>query len=273
MRSRAASRAGKTGRLFPMTEAPKYAQDAIPAVPELLMLTYSNKHKRDADGLKKFVGKARKNPMPVYEGAVKASMEDWLSDLPKPVIRELKAKHGKILARTGGHTKGIGGIGAKNSAKLHQSIQGILQKHNVPKLMGSHAEGSNAIQMSFHTFHGDLHEQKEVDDEGGMAMGELKSIIANANDIMSMLKSDSQLEGWVQSKITKSADYISSVKDYLSNTPNSISEEEEKRESTKSMIARLVARGHKKIGKAVPKDVLRDIEKKHKTKDDDYEDD
>jgi hypothetical protein len=352
-----------------MDEAPKYAQDAIPAVPELLMLTYSNKHKRDADGLKKFVGKGRKNPMPVYEGAVKASMEDWLYDLPKPVIRELKAKHGKILARTGGHTKGIGGIGAKTSAKLHQSIQGILQKHNVPKLMGSHAEGSNAIQMSFHTFHGDLHEQKEVvyegavkasmedwlydlpkgavrelkakhgkhlaqtgmggkdpkgldssvhgilqkhnvpplmgshrnsvdavkmsfhtfhgdlheqkevDDEGGMAMGELKSIIANANDIMSMLKSDSQLEGWVQSKITKSADYISSVKDYLSNTPNSISEEEEKeeeeekRESTKSMIARLVARGHKKIGKRIPKNVLRDIEKEHKNEDDDYEDD
>lgn len=273
MRSRAASRGGKTQRLFPMTEAPKYAQDAIPAVPELLMLTYSNKHKRDADGLKKFVGKSKKNPMPVYEGAVKASMEDWLYDLPKPVIRELKAKHGKILARTGGHTKGIGGIGAKNSAKLHQSIQGILQKHNVPKLMGSHAEGSNAIQMSFHTFHGDLHEQKEVDDEGGMAMGELKSIIANANDIMSMLKSDSQLEGWVQSKITKSADYISSVKDYLSNTPNSISEEEEKRESTKSMIARLVARGHKKIGKPIPKNVLRDIEKEHKNEDDDYEDD
>jgi 3-methyladenine DNA glycosylase Tag len=273
MRSRAASRGGKTQRLFPMTEAPKYAQDAIPAVPELLMLTYSNKHKRDADGLKKFVGKGKKNPMPVYEGAVKASMEDWLYDLPKPVIRELKAKHGKILASTGGHTKGIGGIGAKNSAKLHQSIQGILQKHNVPKLMGSHAEGSNAIQMSFHTFHGDLHEQKEVDDEGGMAMGELKSIIANANDIMSMLKSDSQLEGWVQSKITKSADYISSVKDYLSNTPNSISEEEEKRESTKSMIARLVARGHKKIGKPIPKNVLRDIEKEHKNEDDDYEDD
>ena len=73
---------------------------------------------------------------------------------------------------------------------------------------------------------------EEVDDEGGMAMGELKSIIANANDIVSMLKPDSQLEGWVQSKITKSADYISSVKDYLSNTPNSISEEGGRREST-----------------------------------------
>jgi len=265
MRSRAASRGGKTQRLFPMTEAPKYAQDAIPAVPELLMLTYSNKHKRDADGLKKFVGKSKKNPMPVYEGAVKASMEDWLYDLPKGAVRELKAKHGKHLAQTG--------MGGKDPKGLDSSVHGILQKHNVPPLMGSHRNSVDAVKMSFHTFHGDLHEQKEVDDEGGMAMGELKSIIANANDIMSMLKSDSQLEGWVQSKITKSADYISSVKDYLSNTPNSISEEEEKRESTKSMIARLVARGHKKIGKPIPKNVLRDIEKEHKNEDDDYEDD
>lgn len=117
-----------------------------------------------------------------------------------------------------------------------------------------------------------LYEEREVDDEGGMAMGELKSIIANANDIVSMLKPDSQLEGWVQSKITKSADYISSVKDYLSNTPNSISEEEEKKkdryegeESTKSMIARIVARRHRRLGMEVPADVLRDIDPKYKT--------
>jgi hypothetical protein len=159
-----------------MDEAPKYAQNAIPAVPELLMLTYSNKHKRDADGLKKFVGKSRKNPMPVYEGAVKASMEDWLYDLPKGAIRELKAKHGKHLAQTG--------MGGKDPKGLDSSVHGILQKHNVPPLMGSHRNSVDAVKMSFHTFHGDLHEQKEVDDEGGMAMGELKSIIANANDII-----------------------------------------------------------------------------------------
>jgi len=200
MRSRAASRGGKTQRLFPMTEAPKYAQDAIPAVPELLMLTYSNKHKRDADGLKKFVGKSKKNPMPVYEGAVKASMEDWLYDLPKGAVRELKAKHGKHLAQTG--------MGGKDPKGLDSSVHGILQKHNVPPLMGSHRNSVDAVKMSFHTFHGDLHES-----------------------------------------------------------------EDEKRESTKSMIARLVARGHKKIGKPIPKNVLRDIEKEHKNEDDDYEDD
>lgn len=86
------------------------------------------------------------------EGAVKASMEDWLTDLPKAAIAELKAKHGKQLAHTGGD--GYRDIGTKKTAGLHKGIKEILKKHNVPKLLGSHDQGSSAIQMSFHTFHG-----------------------------------------------------------------------------------------------------------------------
>lgn len=80
-----------------------------------------------------------------------------------------------------------------------------------------------------------MNEEKEVDDEGGMAMGELSSIAANAKQIMSMLKPESQLEGWVQSKITKAADYISSVRDYLSNTPDAVSGGEEEGEEKEEM--------------------------------------
>lgn len=86
------------------------------------------------------------------EGAVKASMEDWLTDLPKPAIAELKAKHGKQLAHTGG--MGYRDIGTKKTAGLHKGIKEILKKYKVPKLLGSHDQGSSAIQMSFHTFHG-----------------------------------------------------------------------------------------------------------------------
>ena len=92
----------------------------------------------------------------LHEGGVKASLEDWLTDLPKPAISELKAKHGKELAHTGG--SGYRDIGTKKTAELHRSIVGILKKHNVPKLLGSHHQGSSAIQMSFHTFHGDMNE-------------------------------------------------------------------------------------------------------------------
>ena len=56
---------------------------------------------------------------------------------------------------------------------------------------------------------------EEVDYEGEMAKSELYRLIKNAKLIMSMLDDDTQLEGWVQSKITKAADYLNSVSQYL----------------------------------------------------------
>ena len=55
----------------------------------------------------------------------------------------------------------------------------------------------------------------EGDYEGEMARGELKSLIANAQELLKMLGEDTEIEAWVQSKITKAADYISSVRNYM----------------------------------------------------------
>lgn len=188
----------------------KYAQDAIPLRPELYMLTYSTKDP-SGDGPRKFIGRMRKNPKQlerISEGAYKGAMEDWLTDLPKPAIAELKAKHGKELAHTGG--EGYRDIATKKTLPLHKSIVGILKKHKVKPFAHNINDSSHVIQMSFHTYHGDMNEEKQ---EGG----------------------------------------------------------DESKESTKSMIARLVARGHKKLGKKIPDDVIRDVDPKYKTKDDMYE--
>lgn len=58
------------------------------------------------------------------------------------------------------------------------------------------------------------------DEEGGMAMGELKISAEAANEIAGMLQKDTQLEAWVQSKITKAKDYLVSVRDYLKSNPD-----------------------------------------------------
>ncbi len=58
-------------------------------------------------------------------------------------------------------------------------------------------------------------EDNEVDDEGNMAKGELRMIASRAQELISMLDDNTQLEGWVQSKITKAEDYINSVYDYM----------------------------------------------------------
>jgi hypothetical protein len=55
----------------------------------------------------------------------------------------------------------------------------------------------------------------EGDYEGDMARGELQAIIANAQDLLNQIEEKTELEAWVQSKITKAADYISSVRNYM----------------------------------------------------------
>lgn len=57
--------------------------------------------------------------------------------------------------------------------------------------------------------------KEEVDYEGEMAKSELYRIIENAEELFQMLDDDTQLEGWIQSKITKAADYLNSVTQYL----------------------------------------------------------
>lgn len=81
-----------------------------------------------------------------------------------------------------------------------------------------------------HRFQKFLNEKKETkagetpenDYEGEMATGELRNIISNAQEILKMLESESKLEAWVQSKITRANDYINSVHDYMKHTPGSV---------------------------------------------------
>jgi hypothetical protein len=56
---------------------------------------------------------------------------------------------------------------------------------------------------------------KEYGYEGDMAISQLKSIIMNAQGLMDMLKPESDLPEWVQSKITLAEDYISTAHNYM----------------------------------------------------------
>ena len=57
--------------------------------------------------------------------------------------------------------------------------------------------------------------EEELDYEGEMAKSELRNIIQNAQELMASLDDDTQLEAWVQSKLTKANDYLNSVTQYL----------------------------------------------------------
>jgi hypothetical protein len=63
-------------------------------------------------------------------------------------------------------------------------------------------------------------EKAEYDYEGDMAMGQLKSIIANSQRMHDMLSDDTNLPEWVQSKITLAEDYISTASNYMQGEMN-----------------------------------------------------
>ena len=55
----------------------------------------------------------------------------------------------------------------------------------------------------------------EYDYEGSMAKGQLKTMIDAAQQLHDMLRDDENMPEWVQSKITKAADYLDTSRDYL----------------------------------------------------------
>ena len=55
----------------------------------------------------------------------------------------------------------------------------------------------------------------KIDREGRMAKRQLSHIAEYAHDLSQMLEDETQLEAWVQSKLTKAADYIKTVKHYV----------------------------------------------------------
>ena len=61
----------------------------------------------------------------------------------------------------------------------------------------------------------EVNEPQPPDNEGRMAKSELYKLKNYAEKIGDMISDTEQLEGWVQSKITKAADYLSSVAHYL----------------------------------------------------------
>ena len=58
-------------------------------------------------------------------------------------------------------------------------------------------------------------DEREYGYEGDMAITQLKTICRNAEHLMKIMKPDTDLPEWVQSKITKAEDYISTAHDYL----------------------------------------------------------
>ena len=72
----------------------------------------------------------------------------------------------------------------------------------------------NQMKFSIAQVH-PANESKEPDHEHSMARSELSTIISAAKRLRGKLNGEGNIEAWVQSKITKAADYIDAAADYL----------------------------------------------------------
>jgi hypothetical protein len=99
----------------------------------------------------------------------------------------------------------------KTDIELHNMVERLIDMRNeVPLTMDNYDAFSGKLKESI--------DAGEYDYEGAMAKTQLQTICRNADDLKNMLKDDENLPEWVQAKITKAEDYITTSLDYLKST-------------------------------------------------------
>jgi hypothetical protein len=80
---------------------------------------------------------------------------------------------------------------------------------------------SNQLKYDIAQVH-PANEEKQPDHEHSMARSELSTIVSAAKRLRKKLKGEGNIEAWVQSKITKAADYIDAAADYLNSGEHNV---------------------------------------------------
>lgn len=123
---------------------------------------------------------------------------------------------------------GLVNIPALSEEKGEKWIQQAIKKPGALRNALKVKAGKNIPAMAMHedvnTPDG-MQDEKIDDHEGSMAKADLLSIHKKAGELYNMISEDEELEGWVQAKITKAAEYINAVHNnmqYEKTKPNSI---------------------------------------------------
>jgi len=162
------------------------------------------------------VGVAKVVTKEEIEDVTEAKDADQYSYIDQSGGHQIKGKSGTYVGYTHSATKGKGAnILKHNTTKKYYAAGGsstaFTQKttlHDTPQAAAkAYHKGKLAEQ--------DEKEAQEYDYEGDMARSDLRSIIFNAQEVHDMLESNTNLPEWVQAKITKAEDYMSSVRDYM----------------------------------------------------------
>jgi exonuclease VII small subunit len=109
----------------------------------------------------------------------------------------IHAKRKRIASGSGERMRKPGSKGAPTAANLKAAAESFEQNFS---------ELEEAVKSI---------DKGEYDYEGLMARTQLQTILRNSTDLIDMLRDEENMPEWIQSKITLSQDYISTVRDYL----------------------------------------------------------
>ena len=195
-----------------------------------------NKETGERKGCTTSVGKAKNYMRALYaaeKGTIKeesSKLSQAIQDRAEDIYQAMKATASeKAIDRYGADAEDVLRGRAMNVAKkqvkmkTNERLKEIIRKQltvdekfskeydNDPALKGKQKKLPDELQSAIIK----KSVKEELDYEGEMAKSELRSLIQNAQELMNSLDDDTQLEAWVQSKITKANDYLNSVTQYL----------------------------------------------------------
>ena len=153
---------------------------------------------------------------------------EQIDEISAQAHKEYQAKARSDVKSLAKHTGGEYGDIAKNIMQRRMkglSTSTALQaRDRMAKMNKEETDMNEAIKDKF--------DIGEYDQEGDMAKSDLRSIMANAKKLHDMIEDADNLPEWVQSKITKAEDYISTVANYMT---AEMSEETEIQEDEKKV--------------------------------------
>jgi hypothetical protein len=183
-----------------------------------------NKETGEKKGCSTTVGKAKAYMRALYaaeKGTIKeesSKLSQAIQDRAEDIYQAMKATAlEKAVDRYGPDAEDVLRGRAVNVAKKQVKMKNTdrlkkIVKKKLSKKQEKYLDRNNDGEITKDDF---KLMKEEADYEGEMAKSELRNLIQNAQELMNSLDDDTQLEAWVQSKITKANDYLNSVTQYL----------------------------------------------------------
>ena len=164
---------------------------------------YQDKNAKDIHGDDRDLKQVRsKRFVGISKAADKLAKEEANLDEGKRGLWDnIHAKRKRIAAGSGERMRKPGSKGAPSNQDLKNSQEEVKE---------SFEYNFNALEEAVKSI-----DRGEYDYEGQMSRTQLQTTMRNCQDLIGMIKNDDNMPEWVQSKITLSQDYISTVRDYL----------------------------------------------------------